>query len=202
MLNKCYILTSYFQNQSADFFKSIRESDGLLICADGGQDIAKKWNLIPSLIIGDFDSSENSDIKNIRYPKEKDVTDTEACIIYALQESYTDITLLGGLGGRVDHTLGNLALLAKYHVVMIDNQNIVKCLKNETINVNANGYKYISVISFGNANAIVTLKGVKFPLKDYELPFDSTLGISNEITSSTAEITIQGTALIIQSKDL
>jgi thiamine pyrophosphokinase len=157
---------------------------------------------MPSIIIGDFDSSECRDIKHISYPKEKNITDTEACIIHAIKEGYTNITLLGGLGGRVDHTLGNLALLASYHVVMIDDQNIVKCVKDETIQVKAKGYQYISIVSFGNANAIVTLKGVKYPLKEYELPFDSTLGLSNEITSSTAEITIKGTALIIQSKDL
>ncbi|NLY82911.1 MAG: thiamine diphosphokinase [Clostridiales bacterium] len=202
MLNKCYILTSYFQNQTADFFKTIRDSGALLICADGGQNIAKKWSIMPSIIIGDFDSSDSREIRHITYPKEKDITDTEACIIYAIKEGYTDITLLGGLGGRVDHTLGNLALLAKYDVMLVDNQNIVQCIKDKTITIKADDHTYVSVVTFGEANSFVTMKGVKFPLNNYELPYDSTLGISNVITSGAAEITVKGTALIVQSKDL
>lgn len=202
MDNKCYILTSYFQNQDAEFFNSIRNNYDYLVCADGGQEIAKKWCLMPSIIIGDFDSSSDKEIDHIIYPGEKDITDTEACIIHAIKEGYKDIILLGGMGGRVDHTLGNLALLAKYDVILLDNQNKVRCIKDQTINVHNDDYAYLSVIPFGCDNAVVTLKNVKYPLNGYTLPYNSTIGISNEITDGAAQITVKGTVIVIQSKDL
>ena len=102
-----------------------------IICADGGLLIAREIGLSPDLLIGDYDSMDIPDIDGIiKLPMEKDMTDTEAAIDLAVFYGATHVTILGGLGGRFDHTMGNLGMLAKYcdkleHIAFVDGQNYI-----------------------------------------------------------------------------
>src|SRR5665648_310101 len=101
---KCYIITSYL---NGDLSSILHKKNGdFLICADNGYSVAKDNGIVPDLIIGDFDSIKidlPSDIEVIKLPVEKDVTDTLACVKYAINECFKDIIILGGIGGRLDH---------------------------------------------------------------------------------------------------
>lgn len=180
-----------------------------IICADGGISVANILGLTPHWIIGDFDSSlppENHRV--IRLPAEKDMTDSEAAIDLAVQKYYSNITVLGGLGGRLDHTMGNLGMLAKYcgkleRLAFIDGQNYVFMENPGCFTIPKNHYKYLGVISYGEEASDVTLRGVKYPLTNHLLTNGTTLGVSNEITSERAEISFSsGKLLIILSKDI
>ena len=199
--NRCYILSSYFEKPNAEFFYSIKDENIPIICADGGQKIAKEFNLNVLITIGDFDSSSSLNPNNVVYPSEKNITDTEACIIYAKEQGFENITILGGLGGRADHSLGNLGLLSKYSVDLIDTNNHVRYLENESISVIKGNYTYLSIIPYGCKDITVWIKGVKYPLSNHTLSFNETLCISNEIEDNSANIRIQGSALIIESND-
>lgn len=180
-----------------------------VICADGGHITAKNLGITPDFLIGDYDSSSKPDRSDvILLPMEKDMTDSEAAIDFAVSEGFEHITLLGGLGGRFDHTMGNIGLLAKYcgklkHLAICDGQNYVFMTSPGSVSIPQNEYKYLGIISYGGTSAGVTLKGVKYPLTDYTLTDATTLGVSNEITADTAEISFtSGKLLIILTKDI
>ena len=180
-----------------------------IICADGGFLIAKELGLSPTLLIGDYDSMELPDRSGlIKLPMEKDMTDTEAALDLAVSQGFEHITILGGLGGRFDHTMGNLGLLAKYcdklkHLSFVDGQNHISMIGPGTIEIPKNDYPYLGIISYGGTAKGVTLQGVKYPLNHYDLPDTTSLGVSNEITSQKAKVTLEsGKLLIILSKDI
>jgi thiamine pyrophosphokinase len=75
--------------------------------------------LIPDVLIGDLDSTDtvgggpppDSKTKILRHPRDKDETDLELALSYALERDPSSIVIVGALGGRIDHALSNIALL-------------------------------------------------------------------------------------------
>lgn len=206
-MSKVLIITSHVEGVSELNIK--QEDYGCVICADGGFLIAEKLGLIPNLLIGDYDSMdvpENLDV--IKLPMEKNMTDSEAAIDLAVEKGYNSIDIVGGLGGRFDHTMGNIGMLAKYcgrlsHLALIDGQNYVFMLEPGTIRIPKNHYKYMGVISYGDSVPDVTLRGVKYPLSGHFLTNSTTLGVSNEIVADVASVSFtSGRLLIILSNDI
>jgi len=180
-----------------------------VICADGGFLIAKELNLTPTHLIGDYDSVKLPDVPGIiKLPMEKNLTDTEAAADLAFNLGYTDITILGGLGGRFDHTMGNLGVMSKYcnkveNIAFVDGQNYVRMAGPGRYMLSKSSYKYLGIISYGEFVESVTLRGVKYPLEDHFLTHETSLGVSNEIIGDEAEISFtKGKLLIIFSKDI
>ena len=184
-----------------------------VICADGGLLIAEKLGLSPTHLIGDYDSMELPEALAdaagiVKLPMEKDMTDTEAAVDMAVSLGFDHITVLGGLGGRFDHTMGNLGILAKYceelpYLALVDGQNYVRMISPGCYELAKNPYKYLGVISYGDFAEMVTLRGVKYSLEEHFLTHATSLGVSNEITADVAEISFtSGKLLIILSKDI
>ena len=93
-------------------FPEISDGD-YVIAADKGVEILNCHGLTPDLTVGDFDSSSYVPEKNvIVLPVEKDVTDTHAAVDIALEKGAEEIVIYGGMGGRPDHTLANISLIA------------------------------------------------------------------------------------------
>lgn len=206
-MTKALIITSHVEHLNRlrlDF----SEFD-TIICADGGFGIAQQLGLTPDVLIGDYDSSLRPDLPGIIVlPMEKDMTDSEAAIDLAVSKGFSHITVLGGLGGRMDHTMGNLGMLAKYcgkldHLAFVDGQNYVFMMPPGSFTVPANPYPYMGIISYGASARDVTLKGVKYPLTNHLLTDDTTLGVSNEIVEKDAVISFtEGRLLVILSGDV
>lgn len=206
-MTKTLIITSHVEglsNIALDF-----DDFDHIICADGGHLIADRLGLSAEYLIGDYDSSSKPDRTDvILLPMEKDMTDSEAALDFAAAKGFDHITVLGGLGGRFDHTMGNIGMLAKYcgklrHLALVDGQNYVFMMAPGSIKVPKSRYKYLGIISYGGSAENVTLRGVKYPLTDYRLPNDTTLGVSNEILEEEAEISFtEGKLLIILTKDM
>ena len=123
------------------------------------------------------------------------MTDTEAALDLAIQRGAEDITILGGIGGRFDHTLGNLSLLARYagraSVCLLDGRNLCFMKGPGTYHFTRAEYaryRYLSLIPHGGGVSGLTIWGCKYPLTDHNLTPDNTLGISNEITEEEAGI--------------
>ncbi len=207
------IFTGYIPN-----IKNIKinpEEYSFVIAADKGYKYAFQLGISPDLIIGDFDTATSPSVtekKNelIILPPEKDMTDTEAALDIAATKHPSSITILGGLGGRFDHTMGNIALLSKYDlpIKIKDEKNSVTLLRPGKYFVAKDDYKYISLVPFTPSVSGLSISGVKYTLKDAELTHDNTLGISNEITetssntSLTCEISFKtGKLLVCQSND-
>lgn len=217
-LNRCIIITSY---QSA----SLRESfsfhkDDFIICADGGYSFARLEGLRPNVVIGDFDSIDFSrietDLRNegtgsgcvvVRVAAEKDDTDTMICLKYGMDKGFSEFFILGGLGGRLDHTIANLQTMSH----AIDHQGTIWFLdgKNKATLRNPGkvtiqkleGFK-ISLFAFGDSCNGVSIQGVKYPLENCMLSHSFPLGVSNEFVEGNAEIShTAGKLLIILSQD-
>lgn len=205
-MEKTLIVTSHLEH--ADHLTLDFSAFQKIICADGGLLVAQQLGLSPNFLIGDYDSMKTPSGDVIKLPMEKDMTDSEAAIDLAVSKGLHDITLLGGLGGRFDHTMGNIGMLAKYcgtdtHISLVDGQNYLFMISPGTYTVPQNAYPYMGIISYGSDAENVTLRGVKYPLTNHHLTNKTTLGVSNEITGDFAEVSFtRGRLLVILSKDL
>lgn len=177
------------------------QNDDLIICADGGYNHAKKMNIVPDVLIGDFDSAEDfEEVKNrMEYPVRKDFTDGELAVQYANEQNVQSICLIGMTGDRLDHTIADIMLLEKCsNGVLIDDNNEIYLLKDK-LTIHGQCGQTVSIIPiFGDAEGLRT-RGLEYPLKNETLHFASTRGISNVMTDDTCEVTIKkGLALVIK----
>lgn len=214
-MKSCVIITSYFQGDLKAILSEI-EFD-FVLCADGGYRHAAAAGILPNLVVGDFDSYSlgiPSNIKTLPLPSEKDDTDTLFSLKYAASEGAEHIYIIGGLGGRLDHTVSNLQTLAYaashgINAYIIDSQNIVTMLTcgvrsvPKTMHVaKREGFK-ISLLSHSDKCEGVYVSGVHYPLADATLTSDFPLGVSNEFESDAAEIKLSsGQLLVVLSKDI
>lgn len=211
MQNTCLILLSYMECVTPDMAQDLAETADYIIAADGGQNRAREFGLQPDCVIGDFDSTtldEDFDCIYITYPAEKDLTDTEAALTHALEKGCRNVILLGGMGGRLDHTMGNISLLDKYyssfdHMEFIDGKNRMELLKDSERTLKRDArYKYFGLVSLNAEASGIDIRGAKYELTGASLERASTLGVSNEFKEDTVEICVQeGILLIVRSAD-
>ena len=154
----------------------------------------------------DGENEDDVEAELVVLPHEKDVTDTEAAVDLAYERGATVITIIGGLGGRLDHTMANLGLLAKYlgkaDIFIIDGDNFVRMLAPGKHMIVSAGYEYLGLIPFGGPVTGLTIKNVHYPLENCDVDGTTSLTVSNEITEDPAEISFEsGKLLVIQSND-
>lgn len=185
-----------------------------IICADGGIKYIYDMNVKIDGIIGDLDSvddkfskfvNENS-IPIMKFPVEKDETDTELAIKYLSDKGCEYITLMGVMGSRMDHTLANIFLLKKLAEdnikgkILDENNTIV--LSEDYMRIERREDYYLSIIPLTTSGVRVSLKGFYYPLRNSFIEYGTTLGISNRVVDELGEIFItEGEALIIESRD-
>ncbi len=176
--------------------KSYVSSEAFVAAADGGWKVAESIGFVPSLVVGDFDSSSApTHIKEvIRLHAEKDDTDTHYAAKELLRRGYNDIVILGALGGRMDHTFANfhtLFFLASKGVraILADEESEIHCVTaGKQLELSAKKWKWLSVFAANGTAEGVYERGVKYPLEDGVLRSDMPLGVSNEFTSDKAYI--------------
>ncbi|MBR1528212.1 MAG: thiamine diphosphokinase [Oscillospiraceae bacterium] len=164
----------------------------ILICADCGYRHALAQNLKPDILIGDFDSYTDQlpdNIEIVRYPAEKDVSDTWACVEYAKEKGFDCFRIYGAFGGdRIDHSIANFQMLRN---IAEENLNAVLYYKKQILtNLNAGDmeylipdlFSYFSVFVLSEVCRGVTITGAKYPLENAELKNNFPLGLSNEVT--------------------
>lgn len=163
--------------------------DTFIICADSGYDKAIDAGIIPDLILGDFDSVNNTlpdNIEILRSPTHKDDTDTMLAVRTALERGYDNIVLAGACGGRTDHTIANIAtlLFIREHganaFIKGDNTDIY-ILEDEKITLSSDMSRYLSVFAISD-KATVSIKGADYPLDNYVMERSFPIGVSNEFT--------------------
>ncbi|TCP69761.1 thiamine diphosphokinase [Baia soyae] len=192
--------------------------DDFLITADAGIEPLLDLGMNPHLAVGDFDTAgeeylsklEDLQISYRTLPSEKDVTDTHFALEEAIKLQPNEILLLGALGGaRFDHALANLYLLewlattTSIPCTLVAGKNqICLLIGPTTICVTKGDTRYISLLPCSSQVVGVTLKGFRYPLNDATLTRGLSLGVSNEITQESGEITIHsGKCFCIQSAD-
>lgn len=195
------------------------EKEGIWVGVDRGVYHLLSRNIIPNIAFGDFDSVSleeyqiiTSKISNVnKYKAEKDETDMELAINWALLQNPQKICLYGGTGGRYDHFMGNVQLLlkpilqgSKICIEMIDRQNIINVHRPGSYTLEKiDGFPYISFLPIADKVLNLTLEGFKYPLKDCHIPLGSTLCISNELNNTYGTFSFtKGILMMIRSRDL
>ncbi len=184
--------------------------EDLIICADNSFSKALAENIKPDLIIGDFDTGKAeefpSDTDIIKFPSEKDDTDTMLCIKETEKRGFSEITIVGGLSGRLDHTYANIQSLAYAEsrgikAVISDGDNEAFLMNPGEISITKKEGYSLSLFSYGEKAEGIYAEGVKYPICGSSLTDSFPLGVSNEITADKARISLsKGTLLIILSK--
>ena len=189
---------------------------GLIIAADGGLKWCSHLQVKPDILVGDFDSAgydpgteeidryrKDRSIRVRSFPPEKDWTDTQIALRQALNEGCRRIYLLGGTGTRLDHVMGNIALMP---LALEEGADLILLDPNNRIYMRSRPFsilkkqqwgRYVSLFAFGGPVRGLTLRGMKYPLQDHTLVCEGSLGLSNEISEESAYITFQSGRLIV-----
>jgi thiamine pyrophosphokinase len=191
------------------------QENALVIAADSGYDNAKALGYAErrDFIVGDFDSTKEkafcSRAKIIRVPSEKDETDTQLAINTAIENGADELYIIGGLTGRLDHTLSNIYLLESLtnsgiYACICDGKNRVRYLKERSsLLIQKSEYKYFGLLPADREIKGVSIDGAKYPLKNAKLTRnDPSFAISNEVTENFAMVsTKKGGLCVIESKE-
>ncbi len=188
--------------------RTLLHDDDFIIAADGGTRHALTLGRTPNVIIGDLDSATfdlrpltKKGTQVIQFPKDKNETDLELAIQHAITLNPEQIIILAALGGRLDQTLGNIALIsnlqpATCNLRLDDGIEEVFFCRDES-NINGASGDIVSLIPWqGEVTGVVTI-GLKWPLQNEILYPQKTRGISNEMTSGIATIQIKSGLLLI-----
>jgi thiamine pyrophosphokinase len=188
-------------------------NDDYIICADGGTRHALALNIQPNVVIGDMDSLEKTQWQNLEksgvsielFPRDKNETDLELAINRAIKLVPKEIIVVAALGGRIDQTLANLALLSDIRLstfdVRLDDglEEIFIC--RDQVQVQGRSGDIVSLIPWQGAVSNIQTKNLRWPLQKETLYSDKTRGISNEMTDNTASISIGlGLLLVIHRR--
>ncbi len=181
-----------------------------VICCDGAANHAVRLGILPHMLIGDMDSIQQEDhenliargVKEIRLKPEKDETDTQAACSAAMELGAQKVVILGGLGGRLDHSLGNIQCLWMLHLEGIEARMESGCEQAVIVTDSIILGKYMgrtfSLFPLLPQTEVFRMTGVKYPLVHTPLLFGSTLGISNIVLQQDAQLMMQsGTALLL-----
>ena len=187
----------------------------IIIAVDKGLETIDYLKLEPQYILGDFDSVntkilekyKTQNIKIIKLNPEKDLTDTHSAIDLALEIKSTEITILGAIGTRLDHTMANIHILKQaldknIKAKIVNEKNEIELINKEIIIKKDDNYKYVSIITLTTQVTGITIEGMKYIINDYTLSIGHSLGVSNEQIDKDAKISIKtGILVVIKSKD-
>ena len=188
------------------FIRQTLRTDDYVIFCDSGLKHLKQLQVQPSLIVGDFDSHENPhlDVETIVLPCEKDDTDTVYAVKEAVKRGFDDFLLIGVVGARLDHTLGNVSILLyldslEKHGCIIDDYSEMEIVSEKPVSV-CDRYAFFSLLNITGSAKGITITGAKYPLNGGEITCEYQYGISNEVLpGETAVVSVKcGKLLLIK----
>ncbi|MBQ8198082.1 MAG: thiamine diphosphokinase [Lachnospiraceae bacterium] len=206
----CYIVAAMKTEYRID-----KNPEDFVIAADGGY--AQEFGCRPDAVIGDFDSlgyvPKGANVQV--YPKQKDDTDMMLAVKLGLEKGYTDFILIGGLGGRLDHTLANIQTLAYLAMrgakgVLCSDEADVYLLSGEATGQEsalsvlcfpADTKGIFSVFSYGRQAEDVCIRGAEYEVEHACLTDDFPLGVSNSFVGSEVTVSVgRGRLLVVRQK--
>lgn len=175
-----------------------------VIAADGGLRHLLALGRMPDVLLGDLDSLPegaegalaSGDFDIVRFPRAKDETDLELALLYAIERFPNDALLIaGGLGGRLDHSLANIMLLAHpafigRPIYFIEKDQTAWLIKDETV-ISGGPGDIVSLIPLAGDVKVAETTGLRWHLFDETLTFGPARGMSNEMTTGEARIRIE-----------
>ena len=195
-----------------DFITEHPKGDDITIAADSGIKNALKLGDHIDIAVGDFDSFPERDVPEdaeiIRLKPEKDLTDSQVAVEVAIERGANSFVIIGGLSGRLDHTLANLSILEDlaargFYAIMTDGFSRVHFVNGGSALIGRSGFKYFSLIAASDLVKGVSIEGAKYPLKNARLTRkNGGFATSNEIDGNCALISVKkGAIYVIESRD-
>ena len=191
-----------------DYIRSRLCADDYIVFCDSGLKHLEALQVKPSLIVGDFDSHDNPhlDVETIVLPCEKDDTDTVFAVKEAISRGFDDFLLIGVVGARLDHTLGNVSILLYLDSVgkkgiIIDDYSEMEIVSNEPAYIEES-YAFFSLINITGTAKGITIENAKYLLNNAKITCEYQYGVSNEVLpSKTAKVSIlDGKLLLIKDR--
>ena len=207
-MRRCVIIGGASIGDYGTVSAKLRQDDYMIYC-DCGLRHMDGLGAEPDLIVGDFDSYSypEFDTETIVLPCEKDDTDTVFAVKEALRRGFEDFLLIGVVGERLDHTLGNVSIL-----LMLDSEGKVGTIIDDYSEIEIvsdrcekpciidDSYVYFSLINISGTARGVTIRGAKYPLENAEITCEYQYGVSNEVLPGcTAEVSVgEGRLLLVK----
>lgn len=208
-MSRCVIVSAGELRDYARTRVFLREGDFFVFC-DGGLAHADGLGIKPDLVVGDFDSCDagvlakwQDSCEIVQLPREKDDTDTLFAVKLALEKGFDDFLLLGAMGGRFDHALGNVSILLYLQglgkkALLVDDYSVMQIAGSEPLLIE-DSCSYFSVLTVAGDVSGVNIKNAKYPLENASLSSDFQLGISNEVLpGKVAQVSVEhGRVLVV-----
>jgi len=204
-----------------DSARGLLQADDYLIAADGGANHLLKMGILPEVVIGDLDSIDedvlfdltSAEVEIKQYSEDKDETDIELALRYAVELRPSAILIVGALGGRLDQTLANLSILTDATLPGIDIrmddgvEEVFFCrvsaakegqaASSPQGEVRGRSGDIVSLIPWHGPVEGIKTEGLQWPLYGETLFSDKSRGISNMMLGDTASIHVQSGLLLI-----
>ena len=181
----------------------LRDTDYVVFC-DSGLTHRNPLGVPPDLIVGDFDSIENPhmDVETIVLPCEKDDTDTFFAAKEGLRRGFRDFLLIGVIGGRLDHSLGNVSILMYLKSqsasgVILDDYSQIEIVMDEPVCID-DSWSYFSLLCLDGIAEGITVDNAKYPLNYGVITSSFAYGVSNEVLpGKTAIVQVRKGSLLL-----
>jgi thiamine pyrophosphokinase len=209
---KCVILTGG-EPPERRLLEDCMAGSELTISVDGASDVFYKHGIIPDVLIGDFDTADKSCVKALEergakvivLKEEKNETDSEAAVDYALSCGADDITILGALGGRTDHLLSNVMMLVRADMAgakcRILTEECELLVSDKDFRLFGEQGQTVSILPL-TGEICVDATDLKYPLDNLLLKWGSSRGISNIMLGECAHISVSGGYALIVKNNL
>lgn len=193
---------------SKELLNQYINEESIIIAADGGANVLLKHKIHPDYLLGDFDSIDekayaetSNSSKTIRFPKEKDYTDSHIAFNKAIELGATEIIFLGCTGKRIDHFFANLCILYEglkksVDCRIVDEYNEIYIIDKPTDIFGKKGDVF-SLFSYIEDTYDLTIEGVKYKLKNFNLSQGDNLTVSNEFMEDKVSIIFSKGCLIV-----
>lgn len=189
-----------------EYIRSCLRKDDFTVFCDSGLKHLEALQVTPGLIVGDFDSHENPhlDVETVVLPCEKDDTDTVYAVKEAVKRGYEDFLLIGVIGARLDHTLGNVSILLYLDSlgmrgVIFDDYSEMEIVSSSPVSID-DSFAYFSLLNISGTAKGVTVEDAKYPLQNAQITCEYQYGVSNEVLPGcTAKVSVrEGKLLLIK----
>lgn len=206
-MSRCVIVGGAAIGRYEEVKKYLRPGDYSIFC-DNGLRHLEVLGIEPDLIIGDFDShaAPQLPVETIFLPREKDDTDSVYAVREALKRGFRDFLLVGVVGDRIDHSLGNLSILLKLDSLglkglIVDDYSEMEIVSRETAEIGPE-YPFFSVLNISGTARGITIENAKFPLENGEINCEYQYGVSNEpLPGKTARVSVsEGRLLLVKDR--
>jgi thiamine pyrophosphokinase len=214
MAKRAVLFANGVMPQAALILPCLRPDD-FFIAVDGGLRHLRNLYKTPDLLIGDLDSATTAEVEGAsmqgievrRYKSDKDETDLELALLAAIEKGFDEILIIAALGGRLDHTLGNLnllthPLLAGVKVTIEDGSEEIFIIR-DSAEISGSPGDVVSLIAMQGKVIGVETRELKYPLRHETLYQEKGRGISNVMLGDRAGVSIEsGLLLCIHTRSL